>query len=119
MLSKEQVISSNRALKVGFAGIVDVDAAAFEVFFGLAFGLTEAGGGKEFDEAGFNLGAREGFGRDFADDVVEGGFGDVGEVAAEEDFAGAEGFGSGLGAMDEVGHRFGEGFVGGAGFRFF
>ena len=48
----------------------------------------------------FEFGAFGWFGGNFADDVVEGGFGNAGEFAAEKNFAGAQGFGGGGGTVD-------------------
>ncbi len=40
MFAKEQLLQTKSALKVPIANVVDIDAAAFEVFPGLPFGRT-------------------------------------------------------------------------------
>ena len=53
--------------------------------------------------------------RHFADDFVEGGFGDALQVAAEEDFAGAHGFRGRVRAVDQIGRGLGQRLVRDAG----
>jgi len=115
---EEEVGGGHGVQGVGGAAVVEVGAAGFDVFARLAFGGGEAAEDEQFDEGfagAFELAAVEGPGGDFADDFVEDGGGDAGEVAAEEDLAGADGFGGGVGAVDEFGDGAGEGLVGGAG----
>lgn len=117
MFAEEEIGGGDGALEVGFADVVEVDAAALDVFTGLSFGGRECGVDEKFDErnAGtFEFGFFEVLGGDFADNVVEGGFGNAGEFAAEKNFAGANGFRCGLFAVDEIGHRLGECLVGNA-----
>jgi len=46
--------------------------------------------------------------RHFADDFVEGAFGNAFQFAAEKDFAGADGFRRSVRAVNQIGHRFGQ-----------
>jgi hypothetical protein len=49
--------------------------------------------------------------RHFADDFIEGSFGDSLEIAAEKNFARAHGFGGRVLAVDQIGDGFGQRFV--------
>jgi hypothetical protein len=84
----------------------------------LAFGVGEFGFDEEFgewDACVLEAGCRQGAGGDFAEELLDGGFVDLVEGGAEEDFAGADGVMSGGFAMDHGGDFAGEGFMGFAG----
>lgn len=92
------------------AHVVHVDAAALDVFAGLALRRGEAGGDQGVDQRqGGGTGGEVG-GGDFADDIAKRVFGGVADFGTEEDLARAQ---RGLergGAVDEAGHLAGEGF---------
>ena len=82
------------ALGIGFADVVEIDAAAFDVFTGLPFAWGEAGMEEKFHEGkarAFEARMVQLFRRDLADDIAKGVLGDAFEFAAEKDFAGANG----------------------------
>src|SRR5581483_10462396 len=115
VFAEEKVGGGDGSLKVCFADVVDVNAAAIDVLAGLSFGRGEACVNEKFHEGSagaVELALLKVFGWDFAGDVVEGGFGNAFESAAEQDFAGADGFGGGVVAVDEVGDFLRQRFVG-------
>jgi hypothetical protein len=114
MLAEEEIVRGDGTLEIGFAHVVQIDAAAFDIFSGLSLGRTETGVDKEFDQryaSAFEFGFFQVLGGNFADDVIEGGFGNAREFTAEKNFAGSDGFGGGLFTVDEIGHGFREGLM--------
>src|ERR1041385_5942038 len=114
MFAKEQSVRSHGALEIGFADVVDVDPAALDVFSRLALGRTESGVNEQFDQrhtTAVKPPALDFLGRDFTYDFVKSGFGNAFEIAAEKNFAGADGFRRGARAVNQLGDRLGERFV--------
>jgi hypothetical protein len=52
MFAEEQVVARDGALEVGFTDVVHGDAAAFDIFAGLALGLAQADSDEEFHRQG-------------------------------------------------------------------
>src|SRR5438309_1897218 len=119
MLAEEEVCGTESALCIAFANVVYVDAASFDIFSTLSLRWTKTGEHEQFNERNraFELRLFNVFCRDFANDVVEGAFGDSLQPSAKENFAGADGFSSCGWAVDQVGHCFGQRLVCCASFR--
>jgi hypothetical protein len=121
VLAEKEVTRSNCSLVVDFPLVVNVNAATFEVLASLAFGGTKSGLGEKLHEwqaRSFEARARNFFGWNFPDDILEGRFGNAFETATKKDFTGTNGFGSSGRAMDQVGDFFGQRFVSDASFGF-
>ena len=86
MFAEQQIARRHRPRRAGFADVVDVHAAAFDVFSRLTFGGTQAGVKQKFHQRHartvdfylFNFLCRH-----FADDFVESAFGNVFQIATK------------------------------------
>src|SRR5256885_235868 len=104
MLAEQEFRGAEGALCIGLANVVHVDAASVDIFASLSFRQCKSAKHEQFDEwnRAFELWFFNLFGRHFADDVVEGAFGDSLQPSTKENFAGADGFSGGRRAVDQV-----------------
>src|ERR1041385_1008523 len=89
--AEEEVLRGDGALRIGLADVVDVDAAAFEIFSRLAFRGRKAAVHEGFDERearAFEFRLLDFFRGNFTEDFVEGALRNAVERAAEKNFAG-------------------------------
>src|SRR5579864_4804970 len=86
VFAEEQIVGGNGPLEIRFAHIVDVYSAAFDVFARLAFGRAEAAVHEQFNQrqpCAFEFYLFHFLRRNLTDDIVERGFGDSFQFAAE------------------------------------
>src|SRR5438270_10138145 len=102
VLAEEKISQPNSSERIGFANVVHIDAAAFDVFSSLSLRWAETAKHEQFNQRNraielrlFNI-----FGWDLAHDFVEGRFGNALQSAAKQNLTRADRFGAGGGAVD-------------------
>jgi hypothetical protein len=108
VFTEKQITGRHDPLKIRFPDVVHVNATAFEVFARLTLRRAQAGEHQRLDQRQADIFPRAHInflGRNFADDFVEGGFGNAVEVAAKKNFTGANGLGCRLDAVNQIRRR--------------
>jgi len=107
MFAEQQLARGQRALKVRFANVVYIYPAPLDIFTRLSFRGAEAALHEQFDKrfaAAVEFGFFDFFGGNFADDLVEGLFGNSGKLPTKKNFARAQRFIRVALAMHQVSH---------------